>query len=87
MNDAPELSWRWVAGVAGLWFVLAAGAEIPAFADITAALAISIAIAATYRYAPAALAKLQANEDETTDQDDNRRAPDSSDPVPVSQRA
>lgn len=42
------LSWRWVAAYAGLWIVLSIGAEQQGTADVAAALAWSIAIAATY---------------------------------------
>lgn len=39
---------KWVVGILGTWFVLTAMTEIPATADLAAALAISVAITASF---------------------------------------
>lgn len=54
-NSAPPISWKWVGAWIGTWIVLAAIAEIPQTENLAAALAITVAVSASYVYLQSAM--------------------------------
>jgi hypothetical protein len=51
---------RWLIGYVGTWFILAAMADIDTTADLASALAISIAVAASFALGPEAAKNLKS---------------------------
>lgn len=49
---------QWVFGLVGTWFILTALADVPATADLAAALALSVAATATFVLGPKASGNL-----------------------------